>query len=174
MQIILLPILLCRMTATKLYNICMFSWCLTFMSLPLLNFLARSNLVAGLWRGIVTVLLVSRFGWLAFSYVLFDPIDCSLTTSQCKHDFGPSAYTQSFRIGINKRACSICDVCVSSHQSRVHQLGVCAVYGEQLIGGYLWVVIMVLICLVKTSLTFRIPNMPKKNVYLALKNISAL
>jgi hypothetical protein len=130
MQIILLPILLYRIPATKLYNICMFTWCLTFMSLPLLNLLARSDLAAGLWCGVVTILLISRFGWLAFSYVLSNLSSSSLTTSQYKHDFGAAQYRQ-FGIGISKRACSIRDVCISGYQPRFYQLGICAFYGAQ-------------------------------------------
>ncbi|KAJ7871414.1 major facilitator superfamily domain-containing protein [Mycena olivaceomarginata] len=145
MQIILLPILLYRIPATKLYNICMFTWCLTFMSLPLLNLLARSDLAAGLWCGVVTILLISRFGWLAFS----------ISMILVRHNTANSALGSAN--GLVQFA-----MCVSRAISPAFISSVFALSMEhKLVGGYLWVGIMVFICLAGTSLTLRIPDVSK-------------
>jgi hypothetical protein len=167
MQIVVLPILLCRIAATKIYNICMRAWCATFLFLPLLNFLARceseSTEKPWLWCGIVIVLVASRFGFLAFSQVSFfffqigavihsNPSFSASMILVRHHASRPSALGSTN--GLVQFA-----MCVSGAVSPIFISSTFALSMKtQLVGGYVWVVVMVLICLAGTSLAWRIPD----------------
>ncbi|KAJ7043197.1 major facilitator superfamily domain-containing protein [Mycena alexandri] len=147
MQILLLPILLRKMAATKLYNNCMVAWAITFMSLPLLNLLARCgpNESLWLWCGVVAVLFSSRLAWLAFS------ISMILVR---RHTPNPTALGSTN--GLVQFA-----MCVSRAISPTFISSAFALSIEnQLVGGHLWVLIMTLFSLAGASLTWRLSAVP--------------
>ncbi|KAJ7724068.1 major facilitator superfamily domain-containing protein [Mycena maculata] len=145
MQLILLPMLLCRMTAATLYNLCMCAWPITFMSLPLLNMVAQKTEGWPLWCGVVTTLATSRFGWLAFS------VSMILVRN---HVPSPSALGSTN--GLVQFAMCVSRAFSPTFISSAFALSV----EERVLGGNLWVLIMVLICLAGSSLTWRISAIP--------------
>ncbi|KAE9406760.1 MFS general substrate transporter [Gymnopus androsaceus JB14] len=77
-QVFIMPILLRRYEAAKIYNMSIAAWPITFLIFPTLNMIARFGLDentgqlstysnALLWVGIVIVLTLSRIGCIAFS-----------------------------------------------------------------------------------------------------------
>ncbi|KAJ3832468.1 major facilitator superfamily domain-containing protein [Lentinula raphanica] len=77
-QVFLMPVLLRRFEAAKIYNVSIAAWPVTFLVLPTLNIIARSGLDettgqldsrshSALWVGIVIVLALSRIGGIAYS-----------------------------------------------------------------------------------------------------------
>ncbi|KAJ3807639.1 major facilitator superfamily domain-containing protein [Lentinula aff. lateritia] len=77
-QVFLMPFLLRRIEAAKIYNLSIAAWPVTFLFLPTLNMIARYGLDestgqlgsrshSALWVGIVIVLVLSRVGGIAYS-----------------------------------------------------------------------------------------------------------
>ncbi|KAF9061696.1 major facilitator superfamily domain-containing protein [Rhodocollybia butyracea] len=78
MQVFVMPILLKRVEASKLYNIAISAWPISFATLPILNIIARRGLVQAtgnldlisdimLWATLVFVVAMSRIGGMAYS-----------------------------------------------------------------------------------------------------------
>ncbi|KAF9061697.1 major facilitator superfamily domain-containing protein [Rhodocollybia butyracea] len=78
MQVFIMPVLLKRVEASKLYNIAISAWPISFAFLPILNFIARRglgqatgnlDLVSGimLWAILVFVIAMSGIGGMAYS-----------------------------------------------------------------------------------------------------------
>ncbi|KAJ4467456.1 major facilitator superfamily domain-containing protein [Lentinula edodes] len=77
-QVLLMPFLLRRIEAARIYNLSIAAWPVTFLFLPTLNMIARYGLDestgqlgsrshSALWVGIVIVLVLSRVGGIAYS-----------------------------------------------------------------------------------------------------------
>jgi hypothetical protein len=89
LKLLVMPHLLQRYDARRLYLICMGVWPLTFILFPLLSAIAWRTKSTGalLWAGVALVAVMSQIACLAFSYVLmvspglqgFDWKQCSIS-----------------------------------------------------------------------------------------------
>ncbi|KAF9058548.1 major facilitator superfamily domain-containing protein [Rhodocollybia butyracea] len=81
MQVFVMPVLLKRVEASKLYNIALSGWPISFATLPILNFIARRGLVQAtgnlhlvsdimLWATLVFIIAMSKIGGMAYSISL--------------------------------------------------------------------------------------------------------
>ncbi|PPQ78552.1 hypothetical protein CVT25_011824 [Psilocybe cyanescens] len=154
-QISCLPTLLIRVNHAKLYNICMFFWPAAYLALPLLNVIARRDIALGyneqevlspsalyaVWILIMAIMIMSRIGCLAYSISLIlvkqnapSPSDLGKTNAivlwgMCfAPAFAPAFVSSFFAASIDMH----------------------------IFGGYLWLVIMVVIsfagCVVSLSI----------------------
>ncbi|KAF5358502.1 hypothetical protein D9756_001697 [Leucocoprinus leucothites] len=95
-QLTVFPSLLRRFSATKLYNISMFLWPITFAAMPILHFTIAPGAgdpgpkrLALVWTEIVMLMTLSRFGCLAYS-------DTSVSLILCKeHAPAPTALAKT-------------------------------------------------------------------------------
>jgi len=142
-QLFFMPTLLRTFDIVRLYNFCIGLWPFAYIALPLLNFIARSGLneTTGqtdvptksiLWIGIAIVLAGSRIGCLAYSVSMIlvkenSPSPSALGSTNglvqfamcLSRAFSPAFVSSAFALSVNNNLC----------------------------GGYLWVIIMVVICL---------------------------
>ncbi|KAF9061694.1 MFS general substrate transporter [Rhodocollybia butyracea] len=83
LQVFVMPIILKRTEASKIYNICIAAWPIVFVTLPTLNVIARSGIVnkpgnlgfastsdIPLWVALIFVIAMSKIGGTAYSITL--------------------------------------------------------------------------------------------------------
>ncbi|KAF9453281.1 MFS general substrate transporter [Macrolepiota fuliginosa MF-IS2] len=147
-QLTLLPSLLRTFSHARLYNFFMFLWPFTFAALPILRF----TLISGgshpgphrlglVWVEIVILMSLSRFGCLAYSVSLI----------LCK-DHAPAPRALAKTNGLVLVGMCIARAIAPAFVSSVFAWSI----QHHFMGGYFWILVMVLICLVGCSLSKRI------------------
>ncbi|KAN0075327.1 Major facilitator superfamily domain containing protein [Tylopilus felleus] len=158
-QIFMMPYLLRTFDCAKMYNFCMGLWPYTYIALPILNAIARNGIddqtgqldaytTAALWTGIAIALALSRIGVLAFglSMILIKenaPSPASLGQSNGVVQFAMCS------------ARSIAPFLVSS---------LFALSIDNLLGGYMWVIIMASLAYFSTTISRQISLHSKRTV----------
>ncbi|KAF9058552.1 major facilitator superfamily domain-containing protein [Rhodocollybia butyracea] len=144
LQVFVMPILLKRVEASKLYNIAISAWPISFAALPILNIIARRGLVQAtgnldlvsnimLWATLVFIVAMSRIGGMAYS------INMILTRTNTS---GPAALSVSN--GVMGCSMSLARIASPALASSIFALS----EEYHLLGGYLWS-----LCMVCSSLT---------------------
>jgi len=148
-QIFITPTLLRTFNHAKMYNFCMAIWPFSFMGLPILNLIARNGFdentgkiseqqLAVLWIGIGIVLALSRIGILAYSLSLL------LVKAQ-----SPTPEALGASNGLVQFSMCLSRAVAPAFVSSCFALSI----DNNLLGGHLWVIIMVVICCFGCSLT---------------------
>ncbi|KAJ7582620.1 major facilitator superfamily domain-containing protein [Mycena floridula] len=143
LQVTFLPFALHRYDSSKTYNFFIAAWPPTFLSLPLLNLIARGHLDSAgvlnsepsrlLWFGICVTMLFSRFGLMAYSRVLHFLANMILVKES-----SPSTHALGSVNGL-VQAC----LCLSRALAPAFVSSIFALSTEyQLLGGNLWSLIM--------------------------------
>ncbi|EKM82806.1 hypothetical protein AGABI1DRAFT_68775 [Agaricus bisporus var. burnettii JB137-S8] len=137
-QLAIFPSLLRRFSHARLYSCFMLLWPLTFAMFPLLHFTIStlggrsSHALALVWTEIALLMALSRFAWLSYSVSLV----------LCKeHAPGPRSLAKTnalvlFSMSIARAGAPAFVSSIFAWSTEHH-----------IAGGYLWVIIMVLICL---------------------------
>ncbi|KAH7909720.1 major facilitator superfamily domain-containing protein [Hygrophoropsis aurantiaca] len=151
-QLFIMSYLLRTFDCAKMYNFCMSLWPYTFALLPILNFIARRGLdettgnlnttaVALLWLGIAIVLGISKIGALAYSLSMILIKENAPNAASLGQTNGIVQFTMCL-------ARSFAPFLVSS----LFALSI----DNDLLGGYLWVVLMVTLSLLGTTVSHKI------------------
>ncbi|KAF8905972.1 major facilitator superfamily domain-containing protein [Gymnopilus junonius] len=155
LQIIFLPTLLTHIRHARLYNLCMMFWPLTYLTLPVLNLIARGGMVMGgqhgelqpstsyaIWLGITQVMVMSRIGCLAYSVSLILVKQNSSATALGKTNaivlwgmclaraLAPAFVSSFFALSVDKRV----------------------------FGGFLWLVVMIAISLAGCAVSLNVSH----------------
>ncbi|KAG2752160.1 MFS general substrate transporter [Suillus brevipes Sb2] len=159
-QLCIMSYLLRTFDSAKMYNFCMALWPYTFLVLPILNLIARAGLdettgelgptvVALLWVGIAFVLMVSKVASLAYS------ISMILTKENA-----PNAASLGQSNGIVQFA-----MCFARSFAPFVVSSLFAISAEyNLLGGYLWVVIMVTVSFLGMTISRKIEQTSVKTI----------
>ncbi|EGN96080.1 hypothetical protein SERLA73DRAFT_185613 [Serpula lacrymans var. lacrymans S7.3] len=159
-QLFIMSYLLRTFDCAKMYNFCMGIWPYTFAILPLLNIIARSGLdkttgllstptVALLWSGIACVLAMSKIGALAYSLSMILVKENAPNAASLGQTNGIVQFAMCF-------ARSFAPFLVSS----LFALSI----DNNLLGGYLWVVIMIVVAFLGSSISYRISKHSKSTL----------
>ncbi|KAJ7702315.1 major facilitator superfamily domain-containing protein [Mycena rosella] len=163
-QLFLMPTLLRKYNAAKMYNFCMRIWPLTFFLIPLLNSIVRGGydseraIVAPttkalLWIGIAVVLTCSRIATLAFA------INMILVRNHA-----PSVSSLGAANGLVQAAMCVSRCFSPAFISSVFALSV----GNNLLGGYpIWVLVMLMVCLLGCFLSQKMVAIDEKEKVLS-------
>ncbi|RDB21308.1 Efflux pump azaL [Hypsizygus marmoreus] len=141
-QLFFMPTLLRTFDIATMYTFCMNLWPFTFAFLPFLNFLARTGIdpttgsidgdtQAKLWAGIALVLGTSRVGCLAYSISMI-----------LVKESAPSPSSLGSTNGLVQFAMCLARAFAPAFVSSAFALST----ERNLLGGHLWVVIMVAVC----------------------------
>ncbi|KAF9483848.1 major facilitator superfamily multidrug-resistance, DHA1 sub-family [Pholiota conissans] len=139
LQVVFMPTILRRVNHAVMYHFCMKIWPFTFLFLPLLNIIARHGVISEtgkldsfttslLWCGIWSILCMARVAFLAYS------VNMLLIKR-----FAPNSSSLGSTAGLVQF--SICFSRAFSPAFASSLFAFCA--SRNLIGGYLWVIIMV-------------------------------
>ncbi|KAJ7923367.1 major facilitator superfamily domain-containing protein [Mycena leptocephala] len=153
-QFILMPTLLKRFNIPRMYIFCMGLWTPTYLLLPLLNVIAHRganqatadthiNFDVLLWVGISFVLICWRASRLAYP-----------TNGILVRDNSPNAASLGASIGLNHFAMGLTRCVTPLFISTIFALSV----DNHLLGGYLWVVVMTLICSLGYYVSTKVPR----------------
>ncbi|EAU88341.2 hypothetical protein CC1G_05107 [Coprinopsis cinerea okayama7 len=134
-QILFLPTLLVRFEPARLYNFCMWLWPLCYIVLPALRVIVHSPFL--LWVAIGFVLTVSRVACLAYSISMI-----------LVKNHAPSPYALGQSNGLVMFAMCGTRALAPAFVSSIYALS----HKDPVAGGYLWVVLMVLISTLGCSL----------------------
>lgn len=149
-QIAVFPSLLLRFSVAKLYHVFMFSWPIAFAAMPMLHL----TLVVGadepgpkrlalVWIEIVILMALSRFGCLAYSVSL---ILCK------KHAPAPTALAKT-------NGLVLLGMCLARAGAPAFVSSIFAwSIKYHVLGGYFWVMVMVIVCLFGCSLSKQIAH----------------
>ncbi|KAJ3565839.1 hypothetical protein NP233_g7383 [Leucocoprinus birnbaumii] len=149
-QLTIFPSLLRRFSITGLYNVFMFLWPITFAAMPILHFtIAPGGEAPGpkrlalVWTEIVFLMVLSRLGCLAYSVSLI----------LCKeHSPAPTALAKT-------NGLVLLGMCLARAGAPAFVSSVFAwSIKYHVLGGYLWIIVMVLVCLLGCSLSKRIAH----------------
>ncbi|KAJ3902649.1 major facilitator superfamily domain-containing protein [Lentinula edodes] len=160
MQIFIMPVILKRIEASRIYNISIAAWPIVFAIIPILNVIARHGLVEGtgnldvwsnvkLWTGILLVLAISKVGGMAYSVSLI------LTKSNVST---PAVLAVSN--GVMSCSMSLARIISPALASSVFALSV----EYHLLGGYFWALMMVCFCLLACCLGRNISRLSKSSL----------
>ncbi|KAH7889900.1 major facilitator superfamily domain-containing protein [Phlebopus sp. FC_14] len=159
-QVFIMSYLLRTFDCAKMYNFCMALWPYTYLSLPILNLIACKGLdevtgtfdestTAMLWTGIAIVLGMSKAAGLAYSLSMILTKENSPNPASLGQSNGVIQFAMCF-------ARSFAPFVVSS----LFALSI----DNNLLGGYLWVVIMVFVAFLSTTISRRISRHSKRTV----------
>ncbi|KAJ3777309.1 major facilitator superfamily domain-containing protein [Lentinula raphanica] len=160
MQIFIMPVILKRIEASKVYNMSIAAWPVVFAIIPVLNIISRRGLVEEtdsldvwskvmLWTGILLVLAVSKIGGMAYSVSLI------LTKSNVDT---PAVLAVSN--GVMSCAMSLARIISPALASSAFALS----EEYHLLGGYFWALMMVCFCLLACSLGRNISRLSRSSL----------
>ncbi|KIK64332.1 hypothetical protein GYMLUDRAFT_240890 [Collybiopsis luxurians FD-317 M1] len=160
LQIFIMPVILKRVEAAKLYNMSISVLPVVFGALPLLNVIARRGLVEEtgelefiasimLWIVLVAIVSLSKVGFLSYSL--------SLILTRTNTD---SPAVLSVSNGVMSCAMSLARIVSPALVSSAFALS----EEYHLIGGYFWAVVMVCICLFACSLAPNISRLSRSSL----------
>ncbi|KAH7929785.1 MFS general substrate transporter [Leucogyrophana mollusca] len=159
-QLFIMSYLLRTFDCAKMYNFCMGLWPYTFALLPVLNLIARSGLdettgelnattISLLWIGIAVVLGISKVGALAYSLSMILIKENAPNSASLGQTNGIVQFTMCL-------ARSFAPFFVSS----LFALSI----DNNLLGGYLWVVLMVAFSFLGTTVSHKISENSKTTI----------
>ncbi|KAG8217332.1 major facilitator superfamily domain-containing protein [Butyriboletus roseoflavus] len=159
-QIFIMSYLLRTFDCAKMYNFCMGLWPYTYIALPILNVIARRGIdgetgqmdaytTATLWIGIAVVLALSRVGALAYSLSMI-----------LIKDNAPSPASLGQSNGIVQFAMCSARSFAPFLVSSLFALSI----DNNILGGYLWVVVMASLAYFSTAISRKISLHSKKTV----------
>ncbi|KAJ3731622.1 major facilitator superfamily domain-containing protein [Lentinula guzmanii] len=160
MQIFIMPVILKRIEASKIYNMSIAAWPVVFATIPILNIIARRGLLEEtgcldiwsnvmLWTGILFVLAASKVGGMAYSV--------SLILTKTNVDT-PAVLAVSN--GVMSCAMSLARIISPALASSAFALS----EEHHLLGGYFWALMMVCFCLLACSLGRNISRLSRSSL----------
>ncbi|KAI0053845.1 MFS general substrate transporter [Auriscalpium vulgare] len=162
-QLLVTPVLLRRCDHVRLYNACMSVWLYCFALLPLINVVACTGFApdaenagvartlaqaevhvqALVWMGLAVILAISKFACLAYAISMI-----------LVKESAPSAESLGATNGLVQFAMCFARAISPAFVSAIFAMSL----DYQLLGGYLWAVAMVIICLFSKRFAHKIQN----------------
>jgi hypothetical protein len=160
MQIFIMPVILKRIEAAKVYNVSIAAWPVVFAALPILNIIARSGLddetgklsfwsKVMLWTGLVLILAISKVGYMGYS------VNLILTRINV-----PNPEVLAVSNGVMSCAMSLARMISPALASSAFALS----EEYNLLGGYFWSLLMACSCLLACSLGPKISRLSKSSL----------